>query len=109
VREDLKRQAAERAVEFVESGMVVGLGFGSTARYAVERIAQRLSLDAVAEGIETEQQLAFLTKHGCPFGQGYYFSFPVGAGEIATMLAGRSARTYARRAAGAERAAVIAR
>jgi ribose 5-phosphate isomerase A len=43
VREDLKRQAAERAVEFVESGMVVGLGFGSTARYAVERIAQRLA------------------------------------------------------------------
>jgi ribose 5-phosphate isomerase A len=43
VREDLKRQAAERAVEFVESGMVVGLGFGSTARYAVQRIAQRLA------------------------------------------------------------------
>ncbi len=43
MREDLKRQAAERAVEFVESGMVVGLGFGSTASYAVARIAQRLA------------------------------------------------------------------
>jgi ribose 5-phosphate isomerase A len=39
---DLKRQAAWRAVEFVEPGMVVGLGHGSTALYAVQRIAQLL-------------------------------------------------------------------
>ena len=38
----LKRRAAERAVEFVESGMVVGLGHGSTAALAVRRIAQLL-------------------------------------------------------------------
>jgi ribose 5-phosphate isomerase A len=38
----LKQQAAERAVEFVESGMVVGLGHGSTAIFAVRRIAQLL-------------------------------------------------------------------
>jgi ribose 5-phosphate isomerase A len=37
-----KQQAAERAVEFVESGMVVGLGHGSTAIFAVRRIAQLL-------------------------------------------------------------------
>jgi ribose 5-phosphate isomerase A len=39
---DLKRQAAERAVAHVESGMVVGLGEGSTASFAVRRIAQLL-------------------------------------------------------------------
>ncbi|MGB3905650.1 MAG: ribose-5-phosphate isomerase RpiA [Anaerolineae bacterium] len=38
----LKQQAAWRAVEFVESGMVVGLGHGSTAILAVRRIAQLL-------------------------------------------------------------------
>ena len=38
-----KRQAAEHAVEFVESGMVVGLGHGSTALFAVHRIAELLS------------------------------------------------------------------
>ena len=38
----LKQQAAERAVEFVKSGMVVGLGHGSTAFLAVRRIAQLL-------------------------------------------------------------------
>ena len=38
----LKRQAAEQAVQYVESGMVVGLGEGSTAVFAVRRIAQLL-------------------------------------------------------------------
>jgi ribose 5-phosphate isomerase A len=37
-----KQMAAERAVEFVESGMVVGLGEGSTAVFAVRRIAELL-------------------------------------------------------------------
>jgi len=38
----LKQRAAEAAVEFVESGMVVGLGHGSTAVFAVRRIDQLL-------------------------------------------------------------------
>jgi ribose 5-phosphate isomerase A len=37
-----KQQAADRAVECVESGMVVGLGAGSTAILAVRRISQLL-------------------------------------------------------------------
>ena len=37
-----RQQAAERAVEFVKSGMVVGLGHGSTAIFAVRRIAELL-------------------------------------------------------------------
>jgi len=69
-------------------------------------IAQRLSLDSVAEGIESEQQLAFLTKHGCQFGQGHYFSAPVEPGDIAKMLAERGVRSSARRQAERERAAV---
>ncbi|MFC2099606.1 ribose-5-phosphate isomerase RpiA [Candidatus Bipolaricaulota bacterium] len=39
----LKQQAAERAVEFIESGMVVGLGHGSTTAFAIERLAHRLA------------------------------------------------------------------
>lgn len=38
----LKRQAAEYAVEFVAPGMIVGLGHGSTAIFAVRRIAELL-------------------------------------------------------------------
>ena len=37
--DDLKRQAAWRAVEFVEDGMVVGLGHGSTSAFAIDRVA----------------------------------------------------------------------
>lgn len=40
---ELKRQAAERAVEFVESGMVVGLGTGSTAVHAVRALGRLLA------------------------------------------------------------------
>jgi len=40
--DELKRRAAEEAVEQIESGMVVGLGTGSTAAFAVEAIGHRL-------------------------------------------------------------------
>ena len=42
VLDERKRAAAYRATEFVTSGMVIGLGSGSTARYATLRLAQRL-------------------------------------------------------------------
>ncbi|PIN14726.1 Ribose 5-phosphate isomerase [Handroanthus impetiginosus] len=41
-QDDLKKIAAYKAVEHVKSGMVVGLGTGSTAKHAVDRIAQLL-------------------------------------------------------------------
>lgn len=41
-----------------------------------------LELDTLAEGIETKEQLEFLMKHGCLYGQGYYFSAPVSADAI---------------------------
>jgi ribose 5-phosphate isomerase A len=39
---ELRKRAAERAVELIEPGMVVGLGHGSTAILAVQRIAELL-------------------------------------------------------------------
>ncbi len=39
---EFKQQAAERAVEAIESGMVVGLGEGSTAIFAVRHVAKML-------------------------------------------------------------------
>ena len=42
LRLQYKLQAAERAVEFVESGMILGLGTGSTAIFATRRIARLL-------------------------------------------------------------------
>ena len=41
---------------------------------------------AVAEGIETEPQRAFLAKNGCDMGQGYLWSPPVPADEFAKFV-----------------------
>ncbi|HMQ29342.1 MAG TPA: ribose-5-phosphate isomerase RpiA [Chloroflexaceae bacterium] len=48
-RDELKRLAAERAVELVRPGMVVGLGYGSTAVHAVRRIAALLDAGELRE------------------------------------------------------------
>ena len=42
-RERQKRAAADRAVDEVRSGMTLGLGAGSTARFALARIAERIA------------------------------------------------------------------
>ena len=42
IKDELKKTAAHRAVEFVTSGMLIGLGTGSTAKFAVERIGELL-------------------------------------------------------------------
>ena len=41
-QDELKQMAAHRAVEAIESGMIVGLGTGSTTSFAVIRIAERI-------------------------------------------------------------------
>jgi ribose 5-phosphate isomerase A len=41
-QDELKQKAAVKAVEYVKSGMVVGLGTGSTTEFALERIAEQL-------------------------------------------------------------------
>ncbi len=59
---ELKKLAGYRAVDFVESGMVVGLGTGSTAIWAVRRIAEKLrngelrQIIGVPTSIVTEQE-----------------------------------------------------
>jgi ribose 5-phosphate isomerase A len=56
-RDELKRAAGERAVEWVESGMVVGLGTGSTAVHAIRRIGELISGGSLANvvGIPTSR------------------------------------------------------
>jgi len=62
---------------FVSSG-----GDGLASRQIVETIlalAEHLSIDVTAEGIETVEQCRALTALGCLRGQGYYFSRPLRA------------------------------
>ena len=41
-QDELKKQAAWKAVDYVKSGMILGLGTGSTAAFAVDRIGDLL-------------------------------------------------------------------
>jgi EAL domain-containing protein (putative c-di-GMP-specific phosphodiesterase class I) len=57
---------------------------------AIINMAKSLDLDITAEGIETAGQLTLLRAKGCTVGQGFYFSVPAIAGELAPMLEKRS-------------------
>jgi len=57
---------------------------------AIINMAKSLDLDVIAEGIETNGQLALLRTKGCSMGQGYYFSVPRSAEEIEPLLRVRS-------------------
>jgi diguanylate cyclase (GGDEF)-like protein/PAS domain S-box-containing protein len=50
-------------------------------------LTHALGLKAVAEGVETAEQLAQLRNMGCDFAQGYYFSEPLPSEELAVILA----------------------
>jgi ribose 5-phosphate isomerase A len=58
--ESHKRAAAERALELVRPGTIVGLGTGSTARYFIDALAKRvregLRVQAVATSLESRKQ-----------------------------------------------------
>jgi diguanylate cyclase (GGDEF)-like protein/PAS domain S-box-containing protein len=53
---------------------------------AVIGLGRSLKLRVVAEGVETQEQLAFLQAHQCDEAQGYYFSRPVLPQQFAKLL-----------------------
>ncbi|MES2759324.1 MAG: EAL domain-containing protein [Pseudomonadota bacterium] len=53
---------------------------------AVIQLAHSLGLRAVAEGVETEEQLRLLAAEGCDEIQGYYFSRPLPEAQMVAML-----------------------
>jgi len=62
---------------------------------AVIDLANAMGIVAVAEGVETEGQLAGLRMLGCPIAQGFYFSQPLRAGEFDDLLTRHFACTSA--------------
>ncbi|MCP5506281.1 MAG: ribose 5-phosphate isomerase A [Chlamydiales bacterium] len=70
MEENGKKAAGYQAAELIESGMLVGLGTGSTVFYFIERLIERvkegLSIQAVSSSIASENQAK---KGGIPFAE----------------------------------------
>jgi diguanylate cyclase (GGDEF)-like protein len=62
---------------------------------AITELARALGMDTTAEGVEDNEQLAELRRHGCSSVQGYLFSRPVDAAAARALLAAARARAAA--------------
>jgi ribose 5-phosphate isomerase A len=58
--DDLKRAAADKALELVKDGMLVGLGSGSTARYFTEGLGRLVADGMKVRGVPTSRDTAEL-------------------------------------------------
>lgn len=68
--DSLKRAAGESAATLIEDGMVVGLGTGSTAKFAVEAIGIRVQAGLKILAIPTSEQTASQARSlGIPLGE----------------------------------------
>lgn len=62
---------------------------------SVVQLARALNLEVTAEGVETEEQLAFLRSIGCGAAQGYLISRPVAEADFAAVFAKEAAKNIA--------------
>jgi len=53
---------------------------------AMIEMAHNLNLRVIAEGVERQEELAFLRDHGCDYAQGYLFGRPVPAEAFFDLL-----------------------
>ena len=56
---------------------------------AIAQLGESLDMKVTAEGIETAEQLSFITKHGCDHVQGFLISRPIRTGEFMALLQSR--------------------
>jgi diguanylate cyclase (GGDEF)-like protein/PAS domain S-box-containing protein len=73
----------------IDRSFVDGLGVEQERTAIVEAVigmARALSLDAIAEGVENETQLAELRRLGCDYAQGHLFSRPLAPQKVTALL-----------------------
>ncbi len=82
----------------IDRSFVTRMGFDSTSTEIVRTIvvlAHNLGMDAIAEGVETADQLTQLRDLHCKFGQGYLFARPLPREAATAVLAGSRSRCSA--------------
>jgi EAL domain-containing protein (putative c-di-GMP-specific phosphodiesterase class I) len=57
-------------------------------------MAHKLGMKVIAEGVETAEQRDLLAAAGCDYGQGYFFSRPLPARELETLLWASQTQVY---------------
>jgi diguanylate cyclase (GGDEF)-like protein len=80
----------------IDRSFVTGLPLNDTDAVLSEtmiNIANRLHLITLAEGIETDEQCAWLLAHGCGYGQGYLIARPLGIDALLSLSRSRPSRT----------------
>jgi EAL domain-containing protein (putative c-di-GMP-specific phosphodiesterase class I) len=73
----------------INRSFIVGLGQDpgdKTIVFGTIDVAHALGLKVVAEGVETEEQLAKLKEVGCDLAQGYHFAKPLPGEEAERLL-----------------------
>lgn len=74
----------------IDQSFIAGLASGEeddqAIAAAVISLGQKLNLRVIAEGVETERQLEFLQQNGCDEVQGFHFSKPIKAEDLASLL-----------------------
>jgi diguanylate cyclase (GGDEF)-like protein len=60
---------------------------------AIVAVTSRRGIRCVAEGVETQEQARSLLRQGCRYGQGFLFSPPLLAGDVAQMISGLDGRS----------------
>lgn len=58
---------------------------------AIAQLGESLDMKITAEGIETQEQLAFIAQHGCDHVQGFLISKPIAASEVVDLFYSRQA------------------
>jgi EAL domain-containing protein (putative c-di-GMP-specific phosphodiesterase class I) len=70
----------------IDRSFISGAGEGMEIAQTIMPMAKNLRLDVIAEGVETFEQVALLKKLNCKYAQGFYFSKPLAADEVAQLL-----------------------
>lgn len=73
----------------IDQSFVAMIGVDALSRHILDSIIElsgKLDLGIVAEGVETEEQSAYLTEHGVNFLQGYLFGRPMPGAEFISAL-----------------------